>query len=484
MSSETGRSDKHFLVSAMEDLPEYTAHQVAAHRSRGDLWLIVNGKVYDVTEYVRDHPGGADALVDTAGTDATEAYEDVGHSEDADEILQTYLIGTLKDPAKRVRPQQVRLIQPKDSTPPTNTQKSGSIKSVALATVYVSGAAISLYFGKTMYASWSEFSGFHALTKSIRLPSSLSKAEYGGFYTGFAAATGICSIIGSMVASKLSAMTRIQSGFTKYPPHIKSRSAPRVNPHLVQGFLDPKEYKRLPLVYKEMLAPNVFKFVFQLPGPQDVIGLPIGQHVAIKANIEGKTVSRSYTPTSNNLDRGVLELVIKCYPDGLLTGKYLANLQTGDEVNFRGPKGAMKYTKGLCKKIGMIAGGTGITPMYQIIRAICEDPTDSTEITLIYANRTEEDILLRSELEAFASNFPRNLKIWYMLDTPPEKWSFGAGFVTVEIMRERLPVADKATKIMLCGPPGMVNACKKGLVALGYEAPGAIAKMDDQIFCF
>ncbi|KAL4765939.1 putative cytochrome b5 reductase [Aspergillus foveolatus] len=473
-----------FSSVAMVDLPQYTSHEVAAHKSRNDLWLIINGKVYDVTEYVRDHPGGADVLIDTAGTDATEAYEDVGHSEDADEILQTYLIGTLKDAAKRVRPQQVRLIQPTDPVPPKDTQRPGLIKSVALATVRVSGAAVSLYFGKSMYASWSRLSGLHGFKKSLQLSSPLFKAELGGFYTGFAVATGISSIVGLVVASKLSAMTQIQSGFTKYPPHIKSRRTPRVNPHLVKGFLDPKEYKSLPLVQKKTLSPNVYKFVFQLPGRQDVIGLPIGQHVAIKANIEGKTVSRSYTPMSNNIDRGVLELVIKCYPDGLLTGKYLANLQVGDKVEFRGPKGAMKYTKGLCKKIGMIAGGTGITPMYQLIRAICEDPTDTTEISLIYANRSEEDILLRSELEEFASKFPRNLKIWYMLDTPPEKWSFGTGYITAEIMREHLPMANKDTKIMVCGPPGMVIACKKGLVALGYEAPGAVSKMDDQIFCF
>ncbi|RDW93854.1 putative cytochrome b5 reductase [Aspergillus mulundensis] len=468
----------------MGNLREYTTQEVAAHKTRDDLWLVVNDKVYDVTEYVRDHPGGPDVLLDTAGTDATEAYEEVGHSEDADEILRTYLIGTLKNATKRVRPQQVRLIQPTEPSPSTENQKTGSIKSVALATVCISSAAISLYFGRRMYASWPGLSGLQGLSQSIQLPELLFQTGNGGFYTGFAVASGISSIIGSIVASKLSAMTRIQSGFTKYPPHIKSRRAPRVNPHLLRGFLEPKEYKSLPLVRKETLAPNVYKFVFQLPNPQDVIGLPIGQHVAIRANIDGTTVSRSYTPTSNNLDRGVLELVIKCYPDGLLTGKYLANLQVGDMVEFRGPKGAMRYTKGLCKKIGMIAGGTGITPMYQLIRAICEDPTDTTEVSLIYANRTEEDILMRNELEAFARSYPKNLKIWYMLDTPPEEWSFGTGFVTAEIMREQLPMCDKDTRVMLCGPPGMVNACKKGLVALGFEAPGAVAKMDDQIFCF
>ncbi|BAE59865.1 unnamed protein product [Aspergillus oryzae RIB40] len=275
-----------------------------------------------------------------------------------------------------------------------------------------------------------------------------------------------------------------KSGFMRYPSRIKSRGLKKQNPHLAKGFLEPKDYKNLPLIRKDQLAPNVYRFVFELPGPRDVIGLPIGQHVAIKANVNGAAVSRSYTPTSNNLDLGRLELVIKCYPDGILTGQYLANLKVGDKVQFRGPKGAMKYHSGLCKKIGMIAGGTGITPMYQLIRAICEDDTDTTEVSLIYANRTEEDILLRSELEAFARKYPKNFKLWYMLDHPPKNWAYGNGYVTPEVMAAKLPGPAPDTKIMLCGPPGMVNASKKALTAAGFQAPGAVGKMTDQIFCF
>ncbi|RAH70050.1 uncharacterized protein BO66DRAFT_401732 [Aspergillus aculeatinus CBS 121060] len=470
----------------MQNLPQYTTDEVAGHKSRDDLWIAVRGKVYNVTDYVRDHPGGAEVLMDVAGLDATEAYEDVGHSEDADEILETYLIGTLKDARERVRPQTVRLIQSTSPVPPTAPGKADSITPVALTIFSIGGAAVTLFYGRHLQAklpaSWSALPELRSLLPSLQSPHALSTS--GGFYSGFAVAAGLATLVGSMVASKLSQMTQIKSGFTKYPPYIKCRKRIRRNPHLVKGFLDPKEYKSLSLIRKEELAPNVYKFVLQLPSPQDVIGLPIGQHVAIKANVDGRAVSRSYTPTSNNLDRGVLELVIKCYPDGLLTGRYLANLEIGHEIQLRGPKGAMKYTQGICKRIGMIAGGTGITPMYQLIRAICEDPTDLTEVSLIYANRTEDDILLRRELDQFAQSYPRNLQIWYMLDTPPETWAFGRGYVTAETMKERLPASSPDTKVMLCGPPGMVNASKKALVSLGFEAPGAVAKMSDQIFCF
>lgn len=423
-------------------------------------------------------------LVDVAGTDATEAYEDVGHSEDANEILTTYLIGTLKGAQDFVRKQAVRVIQPQPVAPVAAPKGSGSSLGALSLTAASIGSLLALYLSSRHHAGFNDVLAQLPRLRLPQIPAGYGKSLQGGFGGGFLVASAISALVGSVVASRLSKLTQIQTGFTHYPPHMKSRRRPTPNPHLVEGFLHPKTYQNLPLVRKDVLSPNVYRFVFQLPGPRDVIGLPIGQHVAIQATIDGQTVSRSYTPTSNNLDLGRLELVIKCYPDGLLTGKYLASLEVGDRVQFRGPKGAMKYQRGLCRQIGMIAGGTGITPMYQLIRAICEDDTDTTQISLVYANRTEEDILLRDELDAFARRYPQNLKVWYMLDHPPQDWAYGSGYVTPAVMAEKLPAAGPNTKTMLCGPPGMVNAAKKGLVAAGYASPGAVAKMTDEIFCF
>ncbi|OJJ67792.1 hypothetical protein ASPBRDRAFT_134420 [Aspergillus brasiliensis CBS 101740] len=467
-------------------MTEFSLEDVAAHKSKNDLWVAIHGKVYDITKYVQDHPGGADVLIDVAGQDATAAYEDVGHSEDANEILKTYFIGVLKDAVQYKRPTAVRVIQQ------TPTKEIGTVRSSATRTLAITagslGGMVSLYFASPAARSHinlqdllTTLPGLAQLTSNkITVP----HLPQGGFVNGFAAAALLSAVAATVIGSGLSKFTQIDSGFTKYPPRIHRTALAKENPHLTPGFLHPKEYKTLPLVSKVILAPNVYRFVFRLPNSTDVIGLPIGQHVAIKATINGQSVSRSYTPTSNNLDRGRLELVIKCYPDGLLTGQYLANLKAGDKVQFRGPKGAMRYKKGICKKIGMIAGGTGITPMYQLIRAICEDDTDTTEISLIYANRSEEDILLKHELETFAATYPKNLKVWYMLDTPPQKWAYGKGYVTAAVMREKLPGPSPDTKIMLCGPPGMINASKKALVGLGFQAPGAVSKMTDQIFCF
>ena len=73
-----------------------TFEEVSKHSASDDLWIVYNGFVYDCTSYLDEHPGGEEVLVDVAGTDATDAFDDIGHSEDAHEILVGLKIGRLE----------------------------------------------------------------------------------------------------------------------------------------------------------------------------------------------------------------------------------------------------------------------------------------------------------------------------------------------------------------------------------------------------
>lgn len=70
-----------------------SAEELAKHTTRNDLWIVVNGKVYDVSKFVDEHPGGEEVLIDVGGKDATREFEDVGHSEDAVDILNNLYVG-------------------------------------------------------------------------------------------------------------------------------------------------------------------------------------------------------------------------------------------------------------------------------------------------------------------------------------------------------------------------------------------------------
>lgn len=83
----------------------------------------------------------------------------------------------------------------------------------------------------------------------------------------------------------------------------------------------------------------------------------------------------------------------------------------------------------------MIAGGTGITPMLQIIRAIIRgrEAGDRTEVDLIFANVNKEDILLKEDLDELAAK-DRGIRVHYVLNNPPEKWDGDVGFVTADMI--------------------------------------------------
>ncbi|CAI7583953.1 unnamed protein product [Penicillium bialowiezense] len=80
----------------MSEIKELSFKEIAEHNTKKDLYLIVHDKVYDCTSFVDEHPGGEEVLLDVGGQDSTEAFEDVGHSDEAREILDAMLVGTVK----------------------------------------------------------------------------------------------------------------------------------------------------------------------------------------------------------------------------------------------------------------------------------------------------------------------------------------------------------------------------------------------------
>ncbi|RPA80540.1 hypothetical protein BJ508DRAFT_415348 [Ascobolus immersus RN42] len=476
-----------FRISISSHYHEYepmafTLEEVARHNTKDDLWLVIHNKVYNISKYLEDHPGGVDVLIELAGQDATTAFEDIGHSDEAREQMEPFFVGELADEHKQ---EEVVVYRPKfeavKAGPILKQKKSTKVAELGGAALLIGPAA---YMFRHHLGLPTNFS-LDILNKLPSLPSSSSKS---GFWLGFASAAAITTVLTAIAGHYISEALEVNTPLSAYPPRkrptytIYTHHKPALNRTLPPA-LDPKEYRKFPLVQREQLTHNTFRFVFALPNPKQILGLPIGQHVAIRAEIDGKMVTRSYTPVSNDTDMGRMELVIKVYEGGLITN-YLKNLKIGDLVEFRGPKGAMRYHRDLAKHIGMIAGGTGITPMFQLIRAICEDDADTTTVSLLYANVSEEDILIREQLEAWQARCPQKLKVYYVVNHAPENWQYGTGFITKDLIAERLPPVHPENKIMLCGPPGMVNAMKKNLGELGFTVPGAVAKATDQIFCF
>lgn len=257
---------------------------------------------------------------------------------------------------------------------------------------------------------------------------------------------------------------------------------------------DPNEKYFLPLIEKEEISHDTRKYRFELPSKDHILGLPVGQHIHLSATINGELVIRSYTPVSSDDDKGFVDLVVKVYkknvhpkfPEGGKMTQYLDALKIGDKIAFRGPSGKLQYLgngkfsiKKLrkdppqsvqAKKVNMIAGGSGITPMLQLITEVLKRPGDNTQLALLYANQSEEDILLRDELDVLAAKHQEQFKVWYTIDRATDSWKFSVGFVNDKMIQDNLFPPSPDTLTVMCGPPPMINfACLPSLEKLNYE---------------
>ncbi|GLC36090.1 hypothetical protein PLESTB_001381700 [Pleodorina starrii] len=362
---------------------QYTMEEVAQHNTEESCWFVHEGKVYDATPYLEEHPGGAESILITAGADATDEFNSI-HSSKAKKMLAQYYIGDLvaSKPAAAQEPQPVA---------------------------------------------------------STSAPAPAAAAE--------------------------------------------------ADPLVV---LNPRQKIRLPLVERIELNRNTRIFRFGLPSPEHRIGLPVGKHVFTYATINGENVMRAYTPISGDEELGRLDMLIKVYfagehpafPDGGKMSQHFESLRIGDTVEFKGPLGHFVYDgrgsytlNGKLKKrathMSFIAGGTGITPCYAVIKAALRDPEDTTKLSLVFANNTEADILLREELDELANNHPDRFHLWYTVSEPSSGsgWKFSTSRVTEDMFRQHLfGSTGPECLALMCGPHPMLEyCCIPFLEAMGYS---------------
>ncbi|CAE7620631.1 CYB5R1 [Symbiodinium sp. CCMP2456] len=245
-----------------------------------------------------------------------------------------------------------------------------------------------------------------------------------------------------------------------------------------------------------------------------ILGLPVGKHIVIYApnppsaisskswngkpdQDKGKPeIDRKYTPVTGNEAPGYVDLVVKIYrpgtvkmpdgkemkwEDGGKMGLYLDSKKPGDWIEIAGPLGVNEYLgQGTfklpgktvtVKHIGMLAGGTGLTPMLQVVQAALRDASDSCNFYLIYANKTENDILCRDMLDDLARNSKGRFKLYYTLDFPPENWAHKTGFITADI--------QTATRRQEAGPASMNKIPRGRIPASDAAAEGSIISVPE-----
>ena len=157
-----------------------------------------------------------------------------------------------------------------------------------------------------------------------------------------------------------------------------------------------QKYLPYELVDKEQLTHNTWKYRFSLGGDDAQLpGLEVGRHVSVVAVTDsGERCVRSYTPVTPAKQRAYFELVVKTYEEGVMS-KYLLSLQLGQKLRVRSPAGKrFTYTPDAWNgKVAMLAAGTGLTPILQVLEAMVADGSSKRcEAVLFFQNRFLRDV--------------------------------------------------------------------------------------------
>eukprot|EP01084_Bolivina_argentea_P088576 159921_1 len=247
----------------------------------------------------------------------------------------------------------------------------------------------------------------------------------------------------------------------------------------------PRKYQKYKMIKKIHVSHNTRKYRFALRNTTDELGLPCGRYISFRffetnpQTNEKEEIRRPYTPITSNKERGHFDVMIKVYSDGKMSS-YLDTLRPNrDYIEARGPLGDIEYiSPGLvihkkkerhtATKVGMICGGTGITPMLQLMTEIIGNH-DPVQVSLIFGNVSIDDILLKPELEAIRQKHD-NIHIRFIIDKAPtdgREWNEDVGYVTSDIIKSRIFPPAKDVVVFLCGPPVMTKICKANLLKLG-----------------
>jgi ring-1,2-phenylacetyl-CoA epoxidase subunit PaaE len=206
----------------------------------------------------------------------------------------------------------------------------------------------------------------------------------------------------------------------------------------------------------------------------EVVAYRPGQFLTLLLPQDGKKVRRSYSMSSSPYTDVSLAITIKRVPGGYASNMLLDTIKEGDTLEVMEPAGTFfpKQADDQTRQVVFIGAGSGITPLFSILKSILMVEQES-EVVLLYGSRNEESIIFKDKLDALQAKYKERLRVVHTLSQPSETWAGDTGRLNkthiLKIM-ERFPELDKSqAEFFICGPEDMMDEAQRALAILAVS---------------
>ncbi|CAB3407757.1 unnamed protein product [Caenorhabditis bovis] len=474
--------------------------ELAKHDKINDCWVLLFGDVYDVTQYLDFHPGGVPELMRAAGRDATSLFNETHAWVNYQSMLKACRVGQFIGDASKLPA----------CLPPTNLKDPNLLgPSSSFSTIFKDNT--SELFGTKIIPTENGLKIKNDEWQDLRLENVVVSLESRKIQTAITTS-------GDELSSEIQVLRILVKHFWKAGMEFEFESSNLLkNQNFeVDAFKSQVEVKFLNVTFeqdfREIFDENKVKvtrspgvsyhkcevnainrlnhntLVYSLRIPNNIhYGIAMGHHVSVKVRKGNSVLYRPYTPIRAHCghnDPKRIDLMIKIYPDGVCTPS-LEKLKPGDCLEISDPIGNKKFEDWVkyADELYLIAGGTGITPMVDILDLRKEWRGKNYTCALIF-NKTQDDTPTGEQAQEFgwilsewAKNFDgdEQFQILNILSETPlkESESYHTGRVSSELIRNvaRIPdCTNSRRKAFICGPDGFMIEAKRALENLGLTA--------------
>ncbi|XP_032131252.1 cytochrome b5 reductase 4 isoform X3 [Sapajus apella] len=448
-------------------LIEVTEEELKKHNKKDDCWICIRGFVYNVSPYMEYHPGGEDELMRAAGSDGTELFDQVHRWVNYESMLKECLVGRMAvKPAvlKDYREEEKKVLNVKGGIKYGIQHSTSDVFSPVTSCnldpgPYKIGTHLHIYIFSCLFL-WAYLSLCGMLPKS-QVTDTLAKEgpnypSYDWFQTD--------SLVTIAIYTKQKDINLDSIIVDRQDDSFRAETIIKDCLYLIHIGLS----REVQEDFSVRVIESVGKIEIVLKKKENTswnfLGHPLeNHHSLIPRKDTGTEIVKPYTPVSGSLfsefkepvlpNNKYIYFLIKIYPTGLFTPE-LDRLQIGDFVSMSSPEGTFKISEFQeLEDLFLLAAGTGFTPMVKILNYALTDIPTLRKVKLMFFNKTEDDIIWRSQLEKLAFKDKR-LDVEFVLSAPTSEWNGKQGHISPALLSEFLKRnLDKSRVLVcICGP--------------------------------